>query len=193
MSTKENQLQAANFLPLGYKVPDKTKQFMKLKQGDNIVRFLSSPLLGSVVFNEESKPVRKNFYSGEFTSEELETIKPKKDQDTGKPDAPKHFWIALVWDSAEKAPKILEITQISILKPLYALVEDNDWGDLRTFDINIHKEGSTKNDTEYTVTPKPHKPLTKEVQSVVDELNEKKLLNLDAIWEGEYPFLTYNY
>lgn len=182
-----------NFLPQGYKVPDKSRQFLKLKQGENRVRFLSSPLLGSVVFSEDKKPFRKDFTLGEFTAEELAEIKPKIDPDTGNPETPKHFWIALVWDYSENAPKVLEITQISILKTLYTLANDEDWGDLRTFDIVINKTGSSKFDTEYSVIQKPHKALTEEIQSVVDELEAKQLLNLELIWKGEYPFISYNY
>lgn len=188
-----NHLEAQDFLPGEYKVPDKSKQFMKLKPGDNIIRILSSPLLGYVVFNSEKSPVRKNFKNGDFTVDELKDIKPKIDETTGDPEAPKHFWMMLVWDYAEKAPKVVEITQITVLKSLYQIAQDQDWGDLRNFDINIHKEGSTKNDTTYSVTPKPPKPLNKEVKAIYEELKEKELLNLDAIWDGKYPFLTYNY
>lgn len=183
----------SNFLPQGYKVPDKSRQFLKLKQGDNKVRFLSSPLLGSVVFSQDKKPFRKSFAMGEFTPEELAEIKPKIDPDTNNPETPKHFWIALVWDYSENVPKILEITQITVLKTLYTLANDTDWGDLRTFDIVINKTGSSKFDTEYTVIQKPHKPISDEIQSVVNELEAKQLLNLDLIWEGEYPFISYNY
>lgn len=192
METNALELES-NFLPQGYKVPDKSRQFLKLKQGENKIRFLSTPLLGSVIFDEEKKPHRKDFRLGEFTPDELADIKPKIDAETGSPETPKHFWIALVWDYSENAPKILEITQITILKVLFMLTQDEDWGDLRNFDIVINKSGSSKLDTEYAVVQKPHKELSKEIQNVVEELESKQLLNLEAIWKGEYPFLNYNY
>lgn len=192
MST-ENEITTGEFLPGTYKVPDKAKQFMKLKQGDNVLRILSSPLLGYVVFSEDKKPVRKPFSEGDFSQIELKEIKPKIDPETKEAEPSKHFWILLVWDYTENAPKILEITQGSILKPLFGLTQDEDWGDLREFDVNIHKSGSTKNDTEYAVTPKPHKPIKEEIVNCIEDLNAEGLLNLNAIWEGKYPFLAYNY
>ena len=182
-----------SFLPKGYKVPDKSKQFMKLKPGENKIRFLSTPLLGSVYFCEEKKPIRKDFALGEFTAAELAANRPKIDAETGKPETPKHFWLALVWDYSENAPKALELTQITIIKPLNTLVEDEDWGDLRDFDIVITKSGSSKNDTEYSVIPKPKKPLTKEVQAILTEIEEKQIYNQNAVLESQYPFISYNY
>jgi len=181
-----------SFLPEAYQVPDKTRQFMKLTPGDNLIRVLSSPLLGYVVFTEDKKPMRKAIDEGSFTIEELEEIKAKRNEE-GEYEGAKHFWVMLVWDYAKKAPKILEVTQVSVLKPLYALVTDEDWGDLRDFDVNINRVGTGKNDTEFAVTPKPHKPLKPEVQAVITELEEKKLLDLNAIWKGEYPFEIYNW
>ncbi|RMZ60039.1 hypothetical protein D1632_10635 [Chryseobacterium nematophagum] len=182
-----------SFLPIGYKMPDKSKQFMKLKQGDNPIRILSSPLLGYVVFSHEKKPIRRPFSLGDFLPEELTEIKPKIDPETNKPEPSKHFWLMLVWDYADNAPKVLEITQITILKPLNLLCENTNWGDLRQFDITINKVGATKNDTEFTVIPNPPSPLKNEIKNMIEELHEKDLLNLEAIWEGEYPFLTYNF
>ena len=189
----ENQIQTNDFLPNDYKVPDKSKQFMKLKQGDNVIRVLLSPALGYVVFSTEKMPHRKNFTLGDFSPEELKQIGPKVDELTKEVESPKHFWMLAVWDYTDKVPKVLEITQISVIRALYQLSQDADWGDLRGFDINLHKEGSTKNDTTYTVTPKPPKPLTKEVSAVFEELQKKEVLNLDAIWEGKYPFALYDY
>jgi hypothetical protein len=180
------------FLPENYQVPDKAKQFMKLEVGDNHFRILSSPLLGWVFFNEENKPVRRSFEEGEFTHEELAELKAKRN-DKGEFEGSRHFWIMLVWSYKYNAPKILELTQISIIKPLCGLIEDEDWGDLRGFDINIKREGTGKNDTEFTTTPKPHKPLAPEIEDVIETLDKSRLLDLNAIWKGEYPFQIYNW
>lgn len=193
MSTDLEKTTEKSFLPTGYKVPDKSKQFMKLMPGDNKIRFLSSPIIGNVIFNSEKKPVRKSLKDGEFTAAELVEINPKIDAETGKPEAPKHFWIALIWDYDDGAPKVLDITQITIIKPLYNLANDEDWGDLRNFDVVINKTGFGKTDTEYSVTPKPAKPLTKEVQENLNKILAENLVNLNNVWHNEYPFLTYNY
>ena len=190
---KSTTLRGVNsFLPDSYIVPDKSKQFLKLSPGENKLRILSSPLLGFVFFNEENKPVRRSFDQGAYTNEELVELNAKKGED-GEIQSSKHFWIMLVWDYNTKSPKILELTQISILKPLFELAQDQDWGDLREFNINIGKTGSSKLDTEYTVVPKPHSALSNEINDVIDELEQKNLLNLNAIWEGNYPFESYNW
>lgn len=180
------------FLPPAYQVPDKSRQFMKLTPGDNLIRVLSAPLLGFVVFTEEKKPLRRHIEEGDFSIVDLEEAKAKRNED-GDFEGSKHFWVMLVWDYASQAPKILEITQISVLKPLYALANDEDWGDLRDFDININRVGTGKNDTEFSVTPKPHKELLPEIQEVMKELEENGFLDLNAIWKGEYPFEIYNW
>jgi len=180
------------FLPTGYKVPDKSKQFMKLTPGDNVIRALSTPLIGWVIFTEDKKPIRRHMDEGEFTREDMRQLKAKKKED-GDFESAKHFWFLLVWDYNAKAPKCLEITQVSVLKPLYSLVENPKWGDPRKYDININRVGTGKNDTEFTVTPEPHSPLLQETEDAIAILEESKLLDLDAIWKGEYPFEIYNW
>ena len=165
---------------------------MKLTPGDNVIRVLSAPLLGFVVFTEDKKPLRKHIEEGDFTLEELEKAKAKRNEN-GEFEGSKHFWVMLVWDYSAKAPKILEITQISILKPLYALANNEKWGDLRNFDININRVGTGKNDTEFSVIPNPHETISQEIEEVIKELEEKSLLDLNAIWKGEYPFEIYNW
>lgn len=193
VQTQEKYLSTKNsFLPKGYQVPDKSKQFMKLSPGDNVVRVLSSPMLGFVVFTEENKPVRKRFEDGDFSKKELSDLKAKKGDD-GNYEGSRHFWIMLVWDKQENAPKILEVTQISILKPLFVFTQDKEWGDLRKFDINIQRVGTGKTDTEFTVIPKPHRALSKTITKALEELSKNNLLDLEAIWDGSYPFEFYNY
>ncbi|CAL2084860.1 hypothetical protein [Tenacibaculum sp. 190524A02b] len=189
----ENQLtNQKNFLPGDYRLPDKSKQFMKLEVGDNLIRVLSNPLLGYVFFDEECKPVRRPYANGDFTKEELTEFKAKKNE-KGEFEGSKHFWILLVWDYRSNSPKILEVTQISILKPLFSYTQDEDWGDLRKFNININKTGTTKNDTEYSVMPKPHRELEDEIKEVMTTLVENDMIDLEAIWEGKYPFESYNF
>lgn len=184
-----------DFLPQGYKVPDKSKQFMKLVPGDNVIRILSSPLLGFCVFVKDGdgvKPFRRGIEEGDFNEHELEELSAKKNE-KGDFEGGKHFWIMLVWDYAINAPRILEITQLSVLRPLYSLMENPKWPDLRDFDIVIKREGTGKNDTSFEVTPNPSEPLSNEIENCLHELEEKNLLDLNAIWKGDYPFQIYNW
>lgn len=186
-----------SFLPENYTLPDKSKQFMKIEQGDNVVRFLSSPIAGWVFFDENNKPVRRKYDPsiptlGDYSKEELKELKAKKG-DNGDFEGSRHFWIALVWCRKSKAPKILEITQVQILNPILALNKDEDWGNPINYDININRTGTGKTDTTYTVTPKPHKEFDDDINMVLLELEENNLLNLDSIWDGGYPFEKYLY
>lgn len=183
-----------SFLPEGYTVPDKARQFMKLQNGDNLVRVLTSPLLGWVIFTEDKKPVRKEFIDGNnnFTKDELIEFKAKKNEE-GHIEAPKHFWMLLVWDFQTNSPKVLEVTQVSIIKKLHAYLKDEDWGDLREYNVNITRSGTNKNDTEYDVIAKPKKDLPEQAQKFVQEMKTKGLVNMAAIWEGQYPFELYNW
>ena len=74
-----------------------------------------------------------------------------------------------------------------------ALFNDPDWGDLREYDINIQREGTGRFDTEFTIIQKPHKPLSKEIVKAIETLENNNLLDLSAIWRGEYPFEKYLY
>lgn len=184
-----------DFLPESYVLPDRTKQFMRIEPGDNVIRILSGPLVGYVFFTEDIKPIRRPYDAnsktlGDFTRTELAQMNAKKNE-KGEFEGSRHFWMMLVWDRKTNSPKILEITQITIIKSLYNLLEDKNWGDLRRFDINIHRKGTGKFDTEFNVTPKPHKPVNEEILNLVDELQGSGLLDLNAIWKGEYPFEKY--
>lgn len=193
--TQVETVEDSEFLPAGYTVPDKNRQFMKLQNGDNVIRVLTTPTLGWEIFTEDNKPIRKQFINGNnnFTSEELEEYDAKRDERTGKIIPPKHFWILLVWDFSTNSPKVLEVTQITVIRKLHAYLKEEDWGDLRGYNINITRTGTGKNDTEYDVIAKPHKDLPEDVKKVVEELKEKNLVNLDAIWNGDYPFEIYNW
>lgn len=195
MSKENNSITKGSFLPKSYQLPDKSKQFMKIKPGDNVVRFLSNPLTGWLVFTEDKKPVRRPYDEksntlGDFTKAEMEEMKAKK-VENGEFEGSRHFWIALVWDRNSNTPKILEITQITIIRALMNLYKDEDWGDLRQYDVNIHREGTGQFDTEFSVNPKPQKPLTENIVETIQKLEENGLLDLDAIWKGDYPFEKY--
>ncbi|MDY3521346.1 hypothetical protein PG614_02530 [Riemerella anatipestifer] len=193
----ENQAlqKTSNFLPQNYQLPDKTKQFMKIEPGDNVIRVLSAPLMGWVYFDKESKPHRRPYNAesktlGDFTDEELKEGNVKRDEN-GNIEGSRHFWIMLVWDRKTNTPKILEITQVTIIRSLLNYLNSEDWGDLREFDVNIIRKGTGRFDTEFEVMPKPHKPLSEDVASVVKTLEDERLLDLNAIWKGDYPFQKY--
>lgn len=194
--TQKTELQTKNdFLPGAYQVPDKSRQFMKLEPGDNIIRILSAPLLGYVLFTDDRKPIRRQYDPenptlGDFRREELPGLKAQKDEN-GNYQGSRHFWMMLVWDYKDYAPKILEITQQTIIRSLHNVIEDDDWGNPKNFDINIHRQGTGRFDTEFTVTPKPKKDVDDAITEAIIELQENNLLDLNKIWDGGYPFEKY--
>ena len=181
-----------DFLPTDYILPDASRQYFKPQPGDNPIRVLSSPILGYIVFTDENKPVRKRFEEGDFTNEELETVSAKKDN-SGHFEGGKHFWSIIIWNNTEDRPQVWEVTQISILKKLNTLAKDPDWGDLRKFDLNINRTGSGKNDTDYDVISKPHKPIPKKVIETITGIEERGELDLEALWEAKPMFTSYKF
>jgi hypothetical protein len=192
MTDLKKQEKEQNFLPLGYTLPDKARQFMKFREGDNNIRVLSQPLLGWVIFSEENKPIRKKFSDGNFTHTELEEFNAKKNKQ-GDFESARHFWILLVWEVDDDAPRILEITQVKVLKFLNTLIQSPKWGDLRQYEITINRTGTTKENTEYAVMPSPKEAFTPTIKKFLKEAKEDQLVDLEAIWKGNYPFENYLY
>ena len=155
------------FLPEDYIRPDKSKQFMKLKEGENRFRIISRALLGWVMFGEDG-PTRKPFMDN-FTDEEIKELKPKKN-DNGTIQHPKHFWVMFVWNYDTKSIKVLEITQAGIQKEMETYLKDEDFGsDPTKYDFVITREGTTKENTQYSTRAKPPKKLLKNVIDTILE------------------------
>lgn len=160
-----------DFLPQGYEAPKSQGQnYVKLEKGENKIRILSKPIIGWLDW-KDNKPLR-------FPMNE----KPTKPIDPDKPI--KHFWAFVVWSYNTNSIAIMEITQATIQHAIQALSKDQDWGNPFRYDIKIIKSGE-KLDTEYTVNPVPHKPVTAEVQNAFMLKGEIKLTNL---FSGGDPF-----
>jgi hypothetical protein len=170
-----------SFLPDGYKVPKLGGGYTKLVEGANRFRILCSPIMGWEYWNTENKPVRV-LQQPEGNPADLRWDTDKK---TGKkvPSRIKHFWAFVVWNYGSKALEILEITQTTIQGQLTDLVQSEDWGDPREYDITINRKGSDL-DTEYTVLPGKPVPLN----PIVKHDFEKKGINLEALFDGGNPF-----
>ena len=165
----------SNFLPEGYKVPD-NKSYMKLKDGENVLRVLSSAIVGYEYWTEDNKPVR----SKEVFKGIPEDIRLDKD---GNPTKVKHFWAFIVWNYDSGAIQILEITQATIQGAIKALVDNKKWGSPKEYDLAITRTGEGF-DTEYNVVPNPKEDLSPEIK----EFYEAKNINLEALYENGNPF-----
>lgn len=158
-----------DFFPSDYKLPQTGVGYMKLVQGDNVFRVLSSPIIGWEDWDDK-KPIRFR-----MNEKPASSINPKQPI--------KHFWAMAVWNYSTKAVEILEITQKTIQGAIKTLVDDEDWGKPQEYDIKIVREGEGM-ETNYSVNPKPKK----EVSAEIKEAFSKKKINLDALFSGANPF-----
>jgi hypothetical protein len=159
-----------SFLPLDYKVPSGSGQFMKLVKGDNKIRILSEPVLGWGWW-EETDDGKKPFRVKTFE----EAV--KKGQEPIK-----HFWAMVVYNYDSKEIQILEITQKTIQRAIETYHYDDDWGNPRDYDLVIKRSGDGM-ETEYQVIAKPKKELDKSIT----EAYEKSDIKLEALFGGKYP------
>lgn len=165
-----------DFLPQGTKVPASPSNYMKFLKGKNKFRAVSSAVVGYEYWSNENKPVRLKEYPQELP-------KDIRVEESGKMSEIKYFWAFAVIDRADQKVKVLEITQKGILRELESLVQNEDWGSPKEYDVNVERTGDGLK-TEYTVQPSPHKPLTEEEKTLIKETP----VNLEALFFGGDPF-----
>ena len=149
---KEKSLEQ-DFFPPDYKLPDGSG-YMKFLQGENKFRILSSPVMGYEYWTTEDKPVRSK---EKFT----ETPNIKIDPKTGKSSV-NHFWAMVVYNYATEEVQILEVTQKGILKYILGMVNDQNWGSPKGYDLVVTREGEGLA-TKYSTRSNPHKDVDKKV------------------------------
>lgn len=174
MTKQNSQNEGNDFLPTDYEVPKTSDGYMKWKDGDNKFRILSKPILGWLDWKDK-KPMR--FPMNEKPPAPINPQQPVK-----------HFWAMVVWNYSEKKIQVLEITQKSVLEAIKGYANHEDWGSPYEYDITVKRTGQDMN-TEYMVTPSPHK---KVVNEVIAAFNEKPI-NLLQLWSGDDPFATTDY
>lgn len=162
------------FLPEGYK---EVSNYMKLEDGDNRFRILSSAKVGWEYWNEDKegnrKPIRKHFDEDLIMSEIQE------------PDKVKKFWAFVVWNYKEEVIQILELTQQTIKKSIQGFINNKKWGSpIDSYDLVISKEGAGKL-TKYTIQADPKEPTSKEIKEAL----KAKPVNLEALFQGADPFM----
>lgn len=172
----------STFLPDNYTPPASNSHFMKLQDGENNFRIMSSPIMGWTYWDKlnGNKPVRLEYTAENYKiAEESASKNPDpKDQKV------KHFWAMIVWNYDTKNIEILEITQKSIQEALRTLSTKKGWGNpVDAYDISVDKSGSGI-DTEYQLSPIPPEPTSEEI---TQEFN-KKIIKLRALFYGVDPF-----
>jgi hypothetical protein len=163
-----------NFLPKDYQVPKGKSGYMKFQQGANRFRILNAPILGYEIWAEKD---------GKNTPIRVKTEDEINPDMITEQNPVRHFWAMPVWNYQDKLIQILEVTQKSIQKSLTTLIQDEDWGDPTGYDIVVTKTGE-KLETEYSIQPKPAKPLEAEIEAKFKE----KYINLEMLYQGGDPF-----
>lgn len=158
-----------SFLPSDYEAPKSNSSYMKLEDGENKFRILSSPIIGWEDW-ENKKPIRFRLNN-----------KPEKPVDSEKPI--RHFWAFIVWNYAAQKVQVLEITQATIRKRIEALSKDKDWGSPYGYDIKVFKSGQQVH-TEYEINPCPHKPVDAKIKEAFLEIP----IELEEMFRGGDPF-----
>lgn len=161
-----------SWLPDNYEVPQGGSQFMKLTKGTNQFRVLTEPVIGYEVWEETTegkKPHRfkdfKEAVNSPYAGDKI-----------------KHFWAFAVWNYQAKQVQVLQIIQKTIMKAIEALHADEDWGSPLNYDLVVTRTGDGM-ETEYTVQPKPQKPVANEM---TEALKASKV-DLQALFTGNYP------
>lgn len=174
------------FLPNGYVDPVQTGNYMKLEEGDNTFRVLSSAITGWEIWGEEVREgkntrVPYRFHLNDDIEQKYQDLQTENNKF-------KVFWAFVVFNRDAKKIQILEVTQNSVRKALQALVNNKKWGNPKDYDIVItkNKTGPLPMDVEYIVTPDPKEAVDPAIVAKYKAMN----INLDALYKGEDPFST---
>lgn len=137
----------SDFYPTGYEPQETPSDYMKLVKGENRIRILDKPIIGYEFWIDEAgqrKPVRVKTFNEAVANPNSDIIK--------------EFHAFVVWNYTLQQVQLLNITQKTIQRAIFGYNKDPDWGDLTGFDIVIRRTGDGL-ETEYTASPKPHKPM----------------------------------
>lgn len=161
-------------LPKDTQIPQSSSQFAKLQDGKNKFRVLSDVVIGWEGWKDK-KPFRHEGSECKIKDNQVDL------NQNGRPNI-NYFWAMAVWNYQEEKVQVLQLTQKTVMTPLYDLEESEEWGDLKNYDvvINRKKEGDK---TTYTVQGIPPKPITTEMKEAYAESK----VDLSKLFAGEYP------
>lgn len=166
-------------IPKGTEIPKAPSKYTKFEEGANKVRIMSEVVTGWEWWvadgKDKKKPVRVE------TQEEI-----PQDLRVDSKDAPRNFWAMVVYNYDLKDLQIMQITQKSIMNALMDLENNEDWGDIREFDVTITKKktGSDAMNVEYSTTPSPKKEMDEGIVKYYEDMD----INLKALFDGTDPW-----
>jgi hypothetical protein len=171
------------FLPDTYEPPKSTSGYMKLQDGKNKFRILSSPILGWEYWTQKDgkkMPVRLAYTEDNYRVAQREAQKNIDEKDKKA----KHFWAMTVWNYNTNAIEILELVQAKMQKSIRDTSKEPEWGNpVNRYDFVITKSGRDMS-TEYSMTAIPPSTTAPEITKAIKE----KPINLNALFSGGNPF-----
>jgi hypothetical protein len=173
-----------NPFEVGFNEPIKYGDYLKIEEGDNLVRILTPAIIGIEWWTEE-------------LDKESGKIKKKPNRlplDLALSDCPvidwSYFNACYVWNYKAQKVQILSTTKRGIINGIKNLINKPKWGDVMDYDINITKTLKTPNDpksAEYSVTPEPKTMLEDEVLTKWQQTNQCYEY-LTLLYQGLDPF-----
>ena len=137
-------------------------------------------ITGHVKFTAEKKPIRirddEFFPTGTKWGAGLD----------GKEQQSRRFWATMVYNHTMGMIQVWEFTQATIYNALDTLLEDDDWGDVTSYDLKVSSAGEGK-DVEYSVVPVGKAELPAEIKAEWTALKET-WVGLEALYFGKDPF-----
>lgn len=167
-------------LPKDFKLDEGLYLVSKLKSGQKTkFRVLSDFIAGRSVWGDP-KNTGKRICTRVRSNEPMpaEAIGWNERQD--KPERVKQFLAAAVWNYDSNQVEIFETDKWSIISQIFEIEGNDDWGDVKAFDLSLSKKGEGL-ETEYTLLPLPSKEKVTASWSHV---------HLDSLYEGKDPFET---
>lgn len=150
-----------SFFPTNFELPKSTNKFLrKFEEGTTKIKFLQTPVLGwvSKVYNEADKKAKP-------------TVDYWKYEQTPKQPNPQAnlFLGCIVYNFEANSIQYLELTTKSLINSLIEL-ENNGYELLET-DIVVKREGTTKENTKYSLVPTPKAtPISTEIEQSLKDL-----------------------
>jgi hypothetical protein len=169
-----------NDFPPNYAPPKQSSNYLKLENEDTKVRIMKLPSGKPFVIGYKYEDVNGDRY---FFRDEPKVKENEIKEDKFGNRKVQHFWLGYVWSYDEECFKIWEITQSSIQTQLFDYSNNEDWGSVTQYDINIKRK--EENIVKYTLQPSPKiQPVRKEIQ---DEFDQMEKVDFEKKFEEKNP------
>lgn len=168
-------------LPQGYKPPKSSDKYFKPQNGENRIRILSEPIMGTEGWTLPDEKHKK----GLPVRVPMDVNFPP-DSDIDPKVRPKHWWALAIWDYADSKVKVWNVTQGTIQDAITAYDNNAKWGDVRGYDLAITRSG-TMLETEYSVIAEPKTKLDTNIEDAWERVKAAGF-NLSALFTNGDPF-----